>query len=81
MASLAAGYDIFLELPKMLVFRRSDFTDGAVDNVTRDAKLNIRRDGFYYILQSTDTLRTLCKVVEDSTTVDISLCSQGDIEW
>ena len=65
----------------MLVLRRRDPTDGDVDNIPCDAKLNIRRDGFYRILQPTDNLRTPCKVVEESTTVDSSDCGEGDIEW
>ena len=49
--------------------------------IARDAKLNIGRNGFYCIPQSTNNLRTLCQVTEESTTVDSCLRSQNDIEW
>ena len=80
-ALLAVGDDICLELPNMLVLRRSDPVDGAVDKIPCNDKFNIRRDGFYHILQSTNNSRTPYKVAEESTTVDSSVCNEDDIEW
>ena len=80
-ASLAVTDDLCLELPTMLVLRRCNPADGAVDNIPYDAKFNTRRDGFYHILHSTNNLRTPCKVAEESTAVDGSVCGKGDIKW
>ena len=81
MASLAVGVDPCLILPKMFVLRRCDPAEWIVDAISSDAKLNIRHDGLYRIFQSTDNSRTPCKVADESTTVDSSVCVEGDIEW
>ena len=49
-ASLAVGDDLSLELPKMLVFGRSNSSDGAVDDIAHDSKINTGRNGFYHSL-------------------------------
>ena len=80
-ASLAVGNDLCLILPTILVLRRRDSADGAVDNITSGAKLNIRHDGFYHSFQSNDNLRIPCKVADETTTMDRRVRDEGDIEW
>ena len=80
-ASLVVGDDPCLKLPKSLVLRRRDSADGSVNNISCDAKFNIRHDGLYHILQSTSDARTPYTVADETTTVGSSVYGEDGIEW
>ena len=79
--SLAVSDDLCLILPKMFVQRRRDPANGTVDNLSSDAKLDVRHDSFDYILQPSHNSRAPCKVVDEPAAVGSSVCGKDDIKW